>query len=74
MQLEKEFTPEQSRSIRKIAYDAKEMWLDVTYNTGKTYRYTMFPEYKWKMMLESESVGSFVNDEVKGIYPYKLLN
>jgi hypothetical protein len=74
MQLTKEFTPEQSRSIRKIEYDPKEQWLDITYNTGKIYRYSMFPEHKWLALLKAESAGSYVNDDVKGIFPYKLLN
>lgn len=72
MQTTKAFT--ESKTISFAKYDNKTKVLTITYVTNKTYDYDNVPASIWDALLKAESVGSFVNEKIKGHYQYKLIN
>lgn len=75
MELTKSFDVSQSRSVRKIEYHPASSELDITFNTGKTYRYSGVSGVVWEKALDAPSIGSFVQQQIKNRnYAYKLLN
>lgn len=72
MQTEKTFTD--SKTISIIKYDTKTKVLTITYVTNKTYDYANVSSSMWEYMLKAESIGKFVNENIKGHYQYKLVN
>jgi len=64
-----------SKTISAIRYNDKKEILTITFVTKKTYDYAKVPRHVFDAMLEEkESIGSFVNKYIKGVYPYKLAN
>lgn len=63
-----------SSTVRAIKYDGKTKTLRITYVTNKMYDYANVPRHVFDMMLEVDSIGKFVNEYIKGHYPYKLVN
>jgi hypothetical protein len=61
-----------SSTVRKIAY-TDEGDLVVTFNTGADYLYKAVPEEVYENMAKSESVGKFLNANIKGKFQYQQL-
>ncbi len=59
------FQPVQSSMMTSIRYkhDARE--LDITFTSGKTYRYLEVPVEIYKGLLNAESKGDFFSDNIK---------
>ena len=72
MQLEKTFTD--SRTVSELRYNPDTKVLSITFVTGKTYDYSDVPERVVDQAMSAESIGSFVNNNIKGEYKYKLVN
>ena len=66
-----EWTPVTSSNIREISYDRGSQTLYVQFLHGGEYSYSGVPEDIYLGRLSAESVGSFLHQNVKGIYPYK---
>lgn len=64
----------ESSQVLSTAYDQKEKELIVVFkNNNKPYAYTHFPIEKWSELLKCESIGSYINKEVKGKFNYRPL-
>lgn len=48
--------------------------MTIKYVTGATYDYDGVPLSVWNEALDAESIGSFVNNNIKGIFDYKKVN
>lgn len=59
----------ESKNVSCIRYRAKQKELVVEFHQG-VYAYKDVPESKWDEALMAESVGSFVNKELKGKYEF----
>lgn len=69
----KEKTYENSTQVSKAWYDEEKQALFVTFKTGKTYRYDEVPLSVWEASLQAESIGKFLNTDIKGKYSYKAI-
>lgn len=62
-----------SSAVVAVDYAARLRCLDVEYHGGGRYRYHGVPRHVYERLLRAESIGAFVNREVKPRYPYTRL-
>ena len=60
-----------SSNIRRVGYDGD---LLVEYISGNQYRYKEVPQELYEKLCEAESVGRFMNAEIKGKYEYEKVS
>lgn len=72
--LAKTFTEEESSIVDRIRYIQASEILEVTFRTGKVYRYFKVSSEVWNQAIKAESFSQFLNTEIKGKYTYKLMN
>ena len=63
----------QSSNVEAVAYEADTMTLHVWFNSNSHYTYSGVPEDLYEGLLYADSVGSFLNREIKGTYDYSQL-
>lgn len=63
-----------SKNVKRTKYLEDQKILEVEFQTGKKYHYLEFPRAKWDELVKAESIGSFINRDVKGIYSYQLVD
>jgi KTSC domain len=56
----REFRPEQSGTVRKVGYDAKESQLFIEFASGGVYRYDGVPKTVANGLLNASSKGAYV--------------
>ncbi|WP_420114605.1 KTSC domain-containing protein [Pseudactinotalea sp.] len=61
--------PVRSGAVGAVGYDAQTNELDIEYAGGDVYRYSMVPPSVYRELLAADSIGAFVNREVKPHYP-----
>jgi hypothetical protein len=54
-----------SSAVRAVRYHSGRGELDVRFEDGKEYRYSGVPRSKFRNLLNAESIGQFVNWEIK---------
>ena len=61
-----------SSAIEAVGYDAERQWLEVRW-VGQTrvYRYYGVPAEVYQELREAESIGAYVNEQVKPRYLYE---
>jgi len=47
------------------------MTLEVEYRNGSVYRYLDVPAYVHRELMAARSIGAYVNQNIKGKYPYR---
>lgn len=57
-----------SSNISTVGYDAGSKVLEITFKSGKTYRYGDVPADEYKGLLEAGSVGSYFAQRIKNSY------
>jgi len=62
---------ENSSQVKCIRYFDDSKTLEIDFVTGKTYQYYEVPESTYEAALMSESIGKFVNSNVKTVFEYK---
>jgi hypothetical protein len=62
---ESKWTRVASSAVRAVRYHAARNELDVRFEEGREYRYSKVPRSKFRALLEAESIGEFVNHEIK---------
>ena len=67
--MEAKWTHVQSSAVRAVRYHAPVGKLDVRFEDGREYRYSRVPRSKFRALLASESIGGFVNREIKPFHP-----
>jgi len=60
-----------SSAVRAVRYHAARNELDVRFEEGREYRYGKVPRSKFRALLEAESIGEFVNHEIKPHHPFQ---
>jgi hypothetical protein len=58
----------QSSSVRWVGYDLDDHVLEIGFVTGGVYHYLDVPPEVVLAMLESDSIGRYLNREIKGRY------
>jgi KTSC domain len=62
--------PVQSSVMTKVDYDGDSAELDITFTSGKTYRYLHVPLEIYVDLLDAESKGAYFNDNIKDVFVY----
>jgi hypothetical protein len=57
--------PVASSAARAVRYHAARNELDVRFEEGREYRYSDVPRSKFRALLEADSIGEFINHEIK---------
>jgi hypothetical protein len=58
-----------SSAVRAVRYHATRSELEVRFEDGAEYRYTHVPRSKFRALMDAESIGAFVNREIKPYHP-----
>lgn len=58
-----------SSAVRAVRYHAAAKALDVRFEEGREYRYENVPRSKYRALLAADSIGEFVNYEIKPHHP-----
>jgi len=69
-----EYKSVESSTIRTIGYDAELELLEITFNSGATYRYTGVPATIANTLLNAESKGSYFSVNIRSNYPCERLH
>ncbi len=59
-----------SSTITSVEYDDEARELDITFTSGKTYRYYNVPLEIYAELLDAGSKGKFFNDNIKGAFAF----
>jgi len=62
-----------SRVIRRFSYQAKDKALDVTFVSGRRYRYLNVPQQVYQDMQSSFSKGEYFNRHVRDHFAFEKL-
>ena len=62
-----------SSQVAAIEYKKEQKEMEVLYLQGKKYSYSDVSEDIWVKALEAESIGKFINSEIKGKFNYKQI-
>ncbi len=65
--------PVTSSNVAEIGYDPATMILEVAFLNGSVYQYFDVPESLYQELLHAESVGRFLNAQIKNSYRYTKL-
>jgi len=65
--------PVRSESLRSVGYDVAASTLEVEFKHGGVYQYFMVPASVVVELLESDSMGAFVNQRIKPHYPFEQI-
>lgn len=65
--------PVESSSVARIGYDHTTEEAYVEFHGGGLYVYRGVPLSVFDELAEAESKGTFVNDEIKPLYPFRRL-
>jgi hypothetical protein len=60
----------ESSMMSRVEYDEDDSELDITFKSGKTYRYRTVPPDIYADLLDAESKGEFFNEKIKDIFEF----
>lgn len=63
-----------STVVASMVYNEKRATLRVTYVSGKIYDYKNVPPEVYAEMRSAPSKGKFLNERIKGHYPFKKIS
>jgi hypothetical protein len=63
--------PVNSSSLNSVGYDPKRQVLEVEFVDGDVYQYFDVPRQTYEAFLQAESMGRFMNSEIKERHLYK---
>ena len=63
----------ESSNIESVGYDESTETLYVTFKNGSTYKYDKVPFWKFTELVDADSVGKYLNAEIKGQHEYSRL-
>lgn len=62
--------PVTSSNVAEVGYDTTTMTLEVAFKNGTVYQYFDVPESVYQELMCSDSVGKFLNEQIKNSYRY----
>lgn len=65
--------PVTSSSVAAVGYDATTMTLEVEFVDGSVYQYFDVPEGEYRGLVTADSVGRYLNQNIKNGYRYTKL-
>lgn len=65
--------PVTSTNVASVGYDSKSQTLEVEYQNSTIYQYYDVPETVYEELTKAQSVGSFLNAQVKPVFRYARL-
>lgn len=65
--------PVSSSNVASVGYDAGSALLEVEYKDGSIYQYFDVPQHHYEGLVGAGSVGSYLNQNIKGSYRYSKL-
>ena len=68
-----ELTPVKSSTVAKVGYNAETSELHVEFSSGAQYRYVAVEKGVYESMLSAESVGKFLNSNIKEKYEFQKI-
>ena len=68
-----DLVPVESRAVEAVGYDGARRELYIRYTGGAVYAYADIGEDVHRALLAAESIGAFVNREIKPTYRYRRL-
>lgn len=66
-------TPVTSSNVAEVGYDSPSMTLEVLFLNGTLYQYFDIPEILHQELIQSDSIGRFLNSNIKNNYRYTKL-
>ena len=63
----------ESSNVGAIGYDQDTEILYVEFKSGMTYKYEKVPFWQYTELMDANSVGKYLNAEIKGTYEYSRL-
>lgn len=68
-----EMHPVSSSNVAELGYDENNQQLYVRFVNGSLYRYAGVPIYEYEALDAAPSIGSYLNRNLKNVYPYERL-
>jgi hypothetical protein len=68
------WTEVESSAVRCVCYNPAKMELDVRFEEGREYRYFQVPRSKYRALLTAESIGAFVNSQIKPYHRFEEIS
>jgi hypothetical protein len=59
-----------SSNVSEVDYDSATMTLEIAFRNGTVYQYFDVPEAVYQELMRSESIGKFINAQIKNSYRY----
>ena len=66
--------PVTSSSLNSVGYDPKRQILEVEFVDGDVYQYFDVPRQTYEAFLQADSMGQYMNWQIKEGYRYKKVN
>jgi hypothetical protein len=68
-----ELTPVKSSTVAKVGYNSETSELHVEFSSGAQYKYEAVEEGVYESMLSAESIGKFLNSNIKEKYEFQKI-
>lgn len=62
-------SPVTSGNLAEVGYDPNSETLEIMFRHGGVYQYYNFPNFMYDRFIQSESLGTFFNTEIKRRFP-----
>lgn len=62
--------PVTSSNIASIGYDADSQTLEIEFLNGGVYQYFDVPQYVYEELMDADSHGQYLAQNIKGVYRY----
>jgi len=62
--------PVKSSLVKSVGYDPKKEVLELEFVSGSIYRYVDVPQVEYRDLMKAESIGAYVNYNIKDEYRY----
>lgn len=67
-------TPVDSSSLVSVGYSPEVSTLEIEFHHGASYQYFAVPRHIFDGLLAAASKGTYFNEHIKGLYPFRLLS
>ena len=62
-----------SSNVMEVGYDPQTTTLEILFKGGNVYQYFDVPEHHYHGLVTAESIGRYLNENIKGIFRYARL-
>ena len=66
--------PVKSSSLASLGYDAATGILEVEFRNHRCYQYFVVPQHVFKGLIAAESKGTYLNEHIRGRFPFTQLS